>query len=157
MAWNRPADLFLRPGAFRWSRGLIGEFFRYVVVGGIAFAADFASMVIAEEVFLKPFRWGVYAAVVVGFIVGLAVNYALSLRFVFTAADYREKGRSFAAFVIFGLIGLVGLGLTELGMWFGIAVLSINYMAVKVFVTGAVLLWNYLARRVIVFGGWSKV
>lgn len=130
---------------------LILEFLRYVVVGGIAFLADFGALVGAQELFLKQFSWGLYAATVVGFIVGLAVNYFLSLLFVFVAAKDRGKGRSVSAFLIFGIIGLVGLGLTELGMWIGVALLAWNYMVVKVLVTGAVLMWNYLGRKLIIF------
>ena len=132
---------------------MVNEFLRYVVVGGISFAADFATIVLLEETLLKAFPWGLYAAVVCGFIVGLAVNYALSLKFVFTSPDYADRGRSVFAFVLFGIIGLVGLLLTELGMWLGISVLGIHYTLVKVVVTGGVLLWNYLARRLFVFGG----
>lgn len=130
---------------------LILEFLRYVVVGGIAFLADFGALVGAQELFFKQFSWGLYAATVVGFIVGLAVNYFLSLLFVFVSAKDRGKGRSVAAFLIFGIIGLVGLGLTELGMWIGVALLAWNYMVVKVLVTGAVLMWNYLGRKLIIF------
>lgn len=133
------------------------EFIRYVVVGGIAFAADFCIMVAAEELFLKEFSLGVYISVVCGFIAGLAVNYALSLRFVFTDDEYAGRGRSFAAFAVFGLIGIIGLLLTEIGMWIGTAILTIHYTIVKIFVTGAVLAWNYLARRFVVFGRQSKL
>lgn len=132
---------------------IVNEFLRYAVVGGVSFAADFASIVLLEESLLKNYAWGIYAAVVCGFIVGLVVNYVLSLRFVFTASDYANRGRSVSAFVLFGIIGLVGLLLTELGMWLGVSVLGIHYTLVKIVVTGGVLLWNYLARRLIVFGG----
>lgn len=127
------------------------EFLRYVVVGGLAFIADFSSLVAAQELLFKPFSWGVYASTVIGFLVGLAVNYYLSLRFVFTQEKDRGKGRSFGAFVVFGLIGVIGLGLTELGMWIGVEILTWNYMIVKVLVTGAVLAWNYLGRKVLIF------
>ena len=53
--------------------------------------------------------------------------------------------------MVFGVIGLVGLGLTELGMCLGIECLGWNYMVVKILVTGGVLMWNYLGRRLIVF------
>jgi len=132
-------------------KSLILELLRYVVVGGIAFLADFGTLVLAQELFLKAYPWGVYVATVLGFIVGLAVNYVLSLTFVFISAKDRGKGRTFGAFLIFGIVGVVGLGLTELGMWIGIELLSWNYMIVKVLVTGAVLMWNYLGRKILVF------
>lgn len=132
---------------------MFSEFIRYVVVGGISFVADFIAIVFFEEALLKPYSWGIYAAVVFGFIVGLVVNYALSLKFVFTSPAYAGKGRSPTDFLLFGLIGLVGLALTEFGMWIGVSVLGVHYTLVKVVVTGCVLLWNYLARRLIVFKG----
>ena len=127
------------------------EFLRYVIVGGIAFLADFGALVAAQELVFKCFACGVYVSTVIGFIVGLAVNYFLSLLFVFTSAKDKGKGRSFVAFVVFGIIGVVGLGLTELGMWIGVSVLEWNYMIVKILVTGAVLFWNYLGRKIIIF------
>mgnify|MGYP003314504685 CR=1 FL=1 len=130
---------------------MVKEFLRYVVVGGISFAADFATIVAFEETLLKAFSWGLYAAVVCGFVVGLAVNYYLSLKFVFTSPDYADRGRSLSAFLAFGVIGLVGLLLTELGMWLGIECLGWNYMVVKILVTGVVLMWNYLGRKLIIF------
>lgn len=133
------------------TRILLGEFLRYAVVGGVAFLADFGTLVAAQELFFRDFAWGVYVSTVFGFLVGLAVNYALSLVFVFTQEKDRGKGRSLGAFLVFGLIGLVGLGWTELGMWVGVALLGWNYMVVKVLVTGAVLAWNYLGRKVLIF------
>lgn len=130
---------------------LLFEFLRYAVVGGIAFVADFGTLVAAQEIYLKSLPSGVYIATVLGFVVGLAVNYALSLWFVFTSENDRGKGRSLGAFLVFGVIGLLGLVWTELGMWLGIELLHLNYMLVKVFVTGAVLAWNYLGRKVFVF------
>ena len=130
---------------------LIFEFLRYTIVGGISFLADFGALVCAQELYLKRFSWGVYASTVIGFVVGLAVNYVLSILFVFTQAKDRGKGRSVGAFVVFGLIGVIGLGLTEFGMWVGVEILTWNYMVVKVVVTGAVLAWNYLGRKLLIF------
>lgn len=130
---------------------LIFEFLRYVIVGGLAFVADFGALVAAQELVLGAFTWGVYVSTVVGFVVGLAVNYSLSLLFVFTQAKDKGKGRTVGAFVVFGIIGLLGLGWTELGMWLGIEMLGWNYMIVKILVTGAVLMWNYLGRKLLIF------
>ena len=135
---------------------LFFEFLRYCVVGGIAFLADFGALVTAQELFLKSYNCGVYLATVFGFIAGLAVNYALSLWFVFTQKKDRGKGRSFGAFIVFGLIGLLGLFWTELGMWIGIELLRWNYMIVKALVTGAVLVWNYLGRKILIFNSKSE-
>lgn len=130
---------------------LAWEFFRYAIVGGIAFLADFGTLVAVKELFLKSYSWGVYLATVFGFVVGLIVNYVLSLWFVFTQKKDQGRGRSVGAFAVFGIIGLLGLFWTELGMWIGIELLDWNYMIVKVLVTGAVLVWNYLGRKLLIF------
>lgn len=130
---------------------LVGEFLRYAVVGGIAFFADFGTLVLSQELLLGQFDRGIYIATVFGFLVGLAVNYALSLWFVFTQKKDIGKGKSIGAFLVFGIIGVLGLFWTELGMWVGIELLCWNYMIVKVLITGAVLLWNYLGRKLLIF------
>lgn len=134
----------------RWV-ALAGEFLRYVVVGGLAFVADLGTLVLAQELLFGNFALGVYCATALGFVVGLTVNYVLSLRFVFTDEKDRGKGRTASAFLVFGLIGLLGLGWTELGMWIGVSALGGHYVPVKIVVTGAVLLWNYLGRRILIF------
>lgn len=136
---------------------LLMEFLRYCVVGGLAFLADFGTLVIAQELVLKQLVSGVYIATVFGFIVGLVVNYVLSLWFVFTQKKDKGKGRSVGAFLVFGIIGLLGLVWTELGMWIGIEFLNWNYMVVKVIVTGAVLVWNYLGRKILIFNSKGNI
>lgn len=128
-----------------------GEFFRYVVVGGIAFLADFGTIVVVQEFFFRDYAFGVYAATGAGFAAGLAVNYVLSLMFVFTQRKDKGKGRSIGAFVVFGAIGVLGLLLTEAGMWVGIELFGWNYMVAKIFTTAVVLLWNYAGRKILIF------
>lgn len=132
-------------------QGLVFEFLRYAVVGGVAFLVDFGTLVACQELLFHSAAWGLYASTAAGFGTGLAANYVLSLRFVFTQAKDRGKGRSVGAFAVFAVVGALGLLWTELGMWLGADVLAWNYMLVKVFVTGAVLVWNYLGRKLLIF------
>ncbi len=127
------------------------EFLRYAVVGGIAFLADAAVMVAAQELALKRFAWGVYVAVALGFLVGLTVNWILSLTWVFNREEDKGKGWTVSAFLAFAFVGILGLVWTEIGMSIGIELLRWNYMLVKVLVAGAVLAWNYIGRRILVF------
>jgi putative flippase GtrA len=133
------------------------EFFRYALVGGIAFLADLGSLVICREFFFRNVSIGVYIAVAIGFIVGLIVNYSLSLMFVFSGRKYKNRGRTVSAFAVFAIIGVFGLLWTELGMWIGVSLLDLNYSIVKVFVAVIVLFWNYLGRKFIVFGSWRSL
>ncbi len=149
------------------------EFLRYIVVGGIAFVVDFCSLYIFKEfVFYKyAYPTNVYLATTVGFILGLIVNYTLSLKMVFTQAKDQGKGRDTKSFIIFAIIGIIGLGLTQLGMYLGCELLKPQldncftyigdlihhdfvehgYLLVKCIITAVVLLWNYAARKIIIF------
>ena len=49
------------------------------------------------------------------------------------------------------LVGVAGLMLTEVGMYAGVDLLQVNYLLVKLVVTGIVFLWNYLGRKLLVF------
>lgn len=151
---------------------LVYEFLRYGVVGGIAFLADFGSLYLAKEyIFTNQLTYGIYLATALGFVVGLIVNYSLSLKFVFIQAKDQGKGRDLKSFVIFAIIGIIGLALTELGMYLGCDLfkshldnlltlignnlgcdlVKFGYLLVKCVVTAIVLLWNYVGRKIIIF------
>lgn len=121
---------------------LFWEFFRYAVVGGIAFLADYGTLFLFQELFIST---------AAGFIVGLIVNYVLSLTFVFRRKDNRGSGKSVTAFLIFTVVGVIGLGLTELIMYLGTELMHISYLIVKIAAAAIVLVWNYVGRKVLIF------
>jgi putative flippase GtrA len=131
---------------------LFFEFMRFCLVGGVAFLADSGTLYLLNSVLPEMTGfWRLCIATAGGFIVGLTVNYILSVRFVFISARQSGVGRNFKDFVIFTLVSAVGLGLTELGMWVGTELLFWHFMFVKVIVTGIVLMWNYIGRKVFIF------
>ena len=130
--------------------GVIGEFVRYGIVGGLSFVADMVVLVLFRETILKDLVFGLYISAMLGFIAGLLVNYVLSIKFVFNAAK-RGKGRGLGPFMLFVLICVLGLVFTEIGMWLGVEVFCLHYVVVKAFVAGAVLFWNYLAKKILIF------
>lgn len=143
----------------------IREFLRYILVGGIATLADWAVLYLCTEwLFARIGAYAVYPSHALSFLCGLTVNFLLSNRFVFVQAEQRSRGRDFKSFLLFAVIGLVGLGITELGAWladvlfdsrtavftvFGFTVYV--YMLAKVILTVIVLFWNYLARKYLVY------
>lgn len=132
---------------------LFWEFFRYALVGGIAFVADWGTLFLTKEfVFKGESKPELFAATAAGFIIGLMVNYILSIVFVFRASDNNNSGKSVKAFITFALIGVIGLGLTELGMYAGVYLLKWHYLITKIIVAGLVLIWNYCGRKIFVFG-----
>lgn len=128
------------------------EFIRYLIVGGSAFIIDFTLLYLFKSyIFNELGTTGVYISTAIGFIGGLIYNYYLSIMFVFEGAKQNNNGKGFVPFLIFSIIGIMGLVLTEFGMYVGLELIKINYLIVKIFVAGAVLCWNYLARKILIF------
>lgn len=131
-------------------KSIFYEFIKYCFVGGLAFLADISSIFIFKEYILSSIPFGLYLSVIIGFIIGLTVNYVLSVIFVFTGAKEAVKGHQVTFFVQFAIIGIVGLIMTEGLMALGVEFLEINYLIVKIFAAAVVLIWNYGARKYLI-------
>lgn len=146
-----------------FSKAIIGEFLKYVVVGGVAFLVDAGVLSLCFYIFLDHVDvrfWGSFdlrtvLATAIGFAAGLIANYILSTIFVFNKETQKNGMGKTRAFLIYAVVGVIGLILTELGMALGETVLGIHYdslmMLVKIVVAGIVLIWNYLGRKIFVY------
>lgn len=123
---------------------IVVQFYRYVLIGGLAFVIDFTILQALTEL---ADVYYLYAATV-GFLVGLLVNYWLSTRWVFS---YRKLSDRRAEFIIFGVIGLLGLALNNLSLYAMTEFLSIDYRISKLLTAGIVLAFNFLLRRALLF------
>jgi putative flippase GtrA len=134
---------------------LLHEFLRYVLVGGMAFIVDFGVLYLARIlVFSRLGHAGILLAAALGFAAGLAFNFIFSLLFVFKEIDESAKSHKIRSFVLFAIIGITGLLITELCMYSGVYLFGQRwYLIVKIFATGIVLLWNYAGRKVFIFKG----
>ena len=129
--------------------GTAGEFVRYVLACGFAFAVDFGTLILFRERVFPRTAAGVYAAVLLGFAAGHVTNYLFSLWFVFRRPDERRRGWTWSAFALFTAVGATGAGLTELGMWIGYGMWHFNYVAVKLVMAGVVVVWNFIGRKLV--------
>jgi putative flippase GtrA len=134
-------------------RPLFYEFSRYALVGGLAFIVDFGALYFSKTfLFFSLGQAGILLAAALGFTAGLILNYTLSLIFVFKKANRNAKQHKVRSFVLFALIGIIGLLVTELCMLTGIRILGQErYLAVKIVTAGIVLAWNYAARKILIF------
>ena len=130
-------------------KNLAFEFMRYLIVGGSAFLVDFTVMFIFQEFVFTGQH--VFIAVFLGYIVGLIYNFLLSSGFVFKDGFKKIKGKEFSSFVIFAIIGTIGLGLTELLMYIFVNILAMYYVFAKIISAAIVMFWNYIARKVIIY------
>jgi putative flippase GtrA len=118
--------------------------FRYALVGGAAFAADIATLVGLTELA----GWHYLTAAAVGFGVGVATNYALSVLWVFNERMVRNR---LAEFVVFLGLGVFGLGVNELTLYLLTGLASVHYAASKVVATGLTFVWNFASRKLLLF------
>ncbi|BDZ67311.1 hypothetical protein GCM10025860_07590 [Methanobacterium ferruginis] len=120
------------------------QLFRYCFVGGAAFLVDFGSLFIFTEYF------GIYYLIsaAIAFILGLIANYVLSLSWVFNKRTLNNKKLEFG---VFALIGIVGLGLNELFIYFFTDYLQIYYLISKILAAIIILFWNFFARKFTLF------
>ncbi|HOI41186.1 MAG TPA: GtrA family protein [Methanobacterium sp.] len=120
------------------------QFIRYFVVGGTAFIVDIGSLYIFTEYF------GIYYLISasLAFILGLITNYLLSISWVFNKRTLDSKKIEFG---VFTLIGIVGLALNGVLIWFFTEYLQIYYMLSKIIAAAIILSWNFAARRFILF------
>ena len=151
-------------------KNLIKEILRYLVAGGAAFVFDLLTKTLFHSLIL-PADMGTFSvfgfenevrvtlSTVAGFIVGLIVNYLISIFFVFTTEQQKERGKGVKAFLIYLAVSVVGLlvniGVTQLGC----TLLSVGkentvmFMIVSCIAAGVALIWNYIGRKIFVYKG----
>lgn len=121
------------------------QFFRYIFVGGIATVADWGVLfLLTEYAHINHLISAVFA-----FVAGLAVNFILSKMLVFKMNEVRTN--AWMEFVGYAVIGLVGLGITEMIMYLLTDCMNLHYMLSKAVATVIVLIWNYTARKKIIY------
>ena len=121
------------------------QFFRYVFVGGIATIVDWGILFLLTD-FVHIYH---LVSAIIAFIAGLITNFFLSKILVFKANE--AKVNPVLEFVSYAIIGVIGLGITELIMFLFTNCWSVHYMISKVIATVIVLAWNYLARRIVIY------
>jgi putative flippase GtrA len=120
------------------------QLIRYTFVGGFAFLIDFGTLFMLTE--YLDFHYLLSAGI--AFTLGLVTNYLISIRWVFATRNFSNKKLEFIMFMV---IGLVGLGLNELFIWIFTDLFAIYYLLSKILTTMLVYLWNFFARKMILF------
>ena len=133
------------------------ETLRFVITGGLCFMVEFICLVLLRD----TCGLDTLIATPIAFLVSVAVNYLLCVRWVFSGA--REQGA--AAKAGFLLTSVMGLLLNELFMllfrWLlgeDTALLTVlgftvtMYMLNKALSTLLVMIWNYFTKRAILRG-----
>ena len=120
------------------------QFFRYIFVGGASFLADYV-------LFHQITEAGVHYLIsgTISFLAGLWVNYALSKLLLFqkkTAGSEKAK-----EMIVFAVVSVTGLAMTEGLMWLFTETLSWYYMISKAVAAIIVLFWNFFAKKLLLY------
>ena len=121
--------------------------FRGLFVAALAFIADFGVMWLATLA-------GIHYLVghTIGFMIGVVVNYVLSVRFVFKEkAPICKTGE----FSVYALVGLGGWGISTGMMWYLTEIVGLFYMVSKIFSTVVSFIWNFTVRKVTLYSNRS--
>lgn len=142
---------------------LFMEIVRFGVVGVLATVVDMVAMGVVLYLFepsLYPHFYNVWygggepstlATIVgtgTGFVLGLFVNYFLSVLFVFSE---KGKSKSVYGFTVFAILSAIGLGIHLVGMYIGYDLLGINEWIVKIILTAIVMVYNYVSKKLLLF------
>lgn len=151
-------------------KSLIKELLRYLVAGGSAFVFDLLTKTLFHSLIL-PADMGTFSvfgfvnevrvtlATTAGFIVGLIVNYLISVFFVFTSEKQKERGKGIKAFLIYLAVSVVGLLINICVTQLGCDLLSVSkentfmFMLISCVAAGVALIWNYIGRKIFVYKG----
>ncbi|WP_273390266.1 GtrA family protein [Barnesiella viscericola] len=139
----KPGHLFKRLFYGTTDRLLV-QFVRYFFVGGFAFIVDFGLLYILTEYAGLHYL----LSATLSFISGLLVNYIISCIWVFSNSKFKNR---LVEFLFFAAIGVVGLLLNDALIWLFTDCIGTHYMFSKIVAATIVYLWNFFARKYLVF------
>lgn len=119
---------------------LLIQIFKFGIVGGIAFIIDYLSLIICKEVF----HLNILLSAAIAFTISVIYNYIASVKWVF---DVNKEKNEKTNFIIFIVLSIVGLIITEIIMWLGSDVMGISYLIVKIVATAIVMVFNFITRK----------
>jgi putative flippase GtrA len=121
-----------------------GEGSRYLAASALGFAVDFTVYV----ALIRLAGISYLAAAPIGFALGLALVYALSVRWVFA---HRRLDDARIEFFVFAFIGLAGIGVNQLVIYAGVERLSLSYEMAKIAAAAVVFCFNFGLRKLFLF------
>ena len=130
---------------FRAPAGHIStQAFRYTLAGTAAYTVDYCLLILFVEIL------GIHylTASLVAFLAGAATSYILNVKWVF---DSRTFNNRYFEIFIFCVIGLVGLAQNQFIIWFFTENTHFHYLVSKLLASIIVFVWNFFARKYILF------
>ncbi len=126
-----------------------GELLRVFVTSLAALSVDIGVLIFLKELVKFPYL----LSSGLSFLAGLLTNYELSTRWAFKTRPVTNRKKEF---LLFALIGIIGLILNQSILWALTQHASFYYLASKAVAVIVVFFWNYLARRYMLFSTGSN-
>ena len=120
------------------------QLFRYAIVGWTAFAVDIVLLYILTEHFAVFYL----ISATVAFAIALMIDYLITVNWVFSVRSIESRKLEILIFVI---IGVTGLFLNTLFIWFFTEITNFYYLLSKLISSFLIYLWNFFARKIILF------
>ena len=121
-------------------KNLMRQIIRFGIIGGIAFLIDYVVLYMCKE-------WlGLHVLLSAGisFTISVIFNYIASVKWVFDVDKEKDPKKNFIIFIVLSIVGLI---ITEIIMWFGTDILHIHYLIVKIIATAIVMVFNFVTRK----------
>lgn len=151
---NEKKDNFIM-SFYKKHNTIIWEIFRFLLVGGLATAFDWGVCLLVEHLMpdIIVGEWHIEKAIATtcGFIVGLIINYVLSILFVYKNKKDEQEGKSVKDFIVFALIGVFTLGISYLGIYLMSDLMKWPYIIARAIMTAIGLVINYIGRKILIF------
>lgn len=122
------------------TENLLIQIFKFGIVGGIAFLIDYVVLFCCKEFI----GLSVLLSAAIAFTVSVIYNYIASVKWVFDVNKEKSAKKNFVIFIILSIIGLI---ITEIIMWIGSDIMKINYLIVKIIATSIVMVFNFITRK----------
>lgn len=122
------------------TENLLIQIFKFLIVGGIAFLIDYFTLFCCKEFI----NLSVLLSTAIAFTISVIYNYIASIKWVFNVNNENSAEKNFVIFIILSIIGLI---ITEIIMWLGSNIIGINYLIVKIIATIIVMVFNFITRK----------
>ena len=123
------------------TENLLIQIFKFGIVGGIAFLIDYIVLFCCKAFI----GLSVLLSAAIAFTVSVIYNYIASVKWVFDVNKEKSAKKNFVIFIILSIIGLI---ITEIIMWIGSDIMKINYLIVKIIATAIVMVFNFITRKI---------
>lgn len=125
------------------SNELYRQVLRFGIVGVLSAASEFGLLILLVE----KFGLGYMQANFIAFCFIVIGNYVASRLWIFGAGSF-SKG---AELVGFFAVVLIGLGINQISMYFGVETFALDYRFAKALALILTVAWNFLAKKYFVF------